>query len=187
MNIGTNMHDDIAEVLYTEEEIKTRVKELGKQISIDYKGKYPLLIGILKGVTPFYADLIREIDCQLEMEFMCISSYSDGTESTGLVQIVKDVAVNLKGRDVLIVEDIIDSGHTLQHLVEVFETRKPNSIRIACLLDKKERRDFSCSIVPSYTGFICPNEFVVGYGLDFAQYYRNLKYIGILKPSVYGE
>ena len=185
MRISTNMQDDIKKVLLTEEQIKKRVKEMGEQLSKEYMDKRVILICILKGAAPFFTDLVREMDCQLEFEFMSISSYGNSTKTSGIVRIAKDVDISLTDRHVLIVEDILDSGLTLKHLTQLLSSRNPASMKIACLLDKKERRE--CDITPDYCGFEIENEFVVGYGLDFAGYYRNLKYIGVLKESVYSE
>ncbi len=176
------MHEDIASILFSEEQLRTRVKELGAQISRDYAGKVPIVIGILKGAIIFYADLLRECDLATQLEFMAVSSYGNGTTSGKLV-FKKDTDANLEGRDVLIVEDIIDSGNTLFMLKQELSKRHPASIKICALLDKAARR--TADISADYVGFACADEFVVGYGLDFAEKYRNLPYIGVLKPSVY--
>ena len=185
MNFGVNMRDDIAEILFGESLIQRRVRELGEQITKDYLDKNPILICILKGAVHFFADLSREIDCPVEMEFMGISSYGNAAKTSGIVRISKDVDVSITGRHVLIVEDIMDSGLTLNHLTNMLRSRQPASLRIACLLDKPDRRE--CDIMLDYRGFIIPNHFVVGYGLDYAGKYRNLKYVGVLKPSVYSD
>ncbi|MDO4567925.1 MAG: hypoxanthine phosphoribosyltransferase [Clostridia bacterium] len=179
------MHGDILKVLISEEEIARRVREMGAQLSVDYRGKDVVVICVLKGACVFFTDLVRNMDCQLEMEFMAISSYGGGTKTSGVVRISKDIDTSITNRHVLIVEDIMDSGLTLSHLKKLLESRSPASIRVACLLDKPERRE--CDITPDYCGFTIPNEFVVGYGLDLAGFYRNLEYVGILKPSVYSE
>ena len=148
-----------------------------------YKDSNPLVVGVLKGAVPFMADIIRSIDAYLELDFMDVSSYGNATVSSGEVKIVKDLDTNVEGRDLLIVEDIIDSGRTLAYLVDLFKYRKANSVKIVTLLDKPEGR--VVDIEADYVGFNVPNEFVVGYGLDYAEAYRNLPYIGVLKPSVY--
>ncbi|HLS66790.1 MAG TPA: hypoxanthine phosphoribosyltransferase [Pseudogracilibacillus sp.] len=177
------MHDDIQEVLITEEQIVEKCKEIGAVLSQEYANKFPLLIGVLKGATPFMADLSRKIDTHVEMDFMDVSSYGSGTRSSGEVRILKDLDAKVEGRDVIIVEDIIDSGLTLSYLVDLFKYRKANSVKIVTLLDKPEGR--TANIKADIIGFEVPNEFVVGYGLDYNEKYRNLPYIGILKPRVY--
>ncbi|MBO5735979.1 MAG: hypoxanthine phosphoribosyltransferase [Clostridia bacterium] len=176
------MHDDIKEILYSEEQIKARVKELGAQISKDFEGSMPIVIGILKGAIIFYADLMRELDLAAQLEFMIVSSYGAGT-TPGQLVFKKDTDANLEGRNVLIVEDIIDSGNTLYLLKNELEKRKPAMVKICAFLDKPARR--TAQIKADYVGFVCADEFVVGYGLDFAEKYRNLPYIGVLKPHVY--
>jgi len=179
-----SLHDDIAEVLITEEELHAKVEELGQAISRDYAGKDVLLIAVLKGATIFLSDLMRQISIPHAIDFMAISSYEGrSTESTGVVRIIMDLETNIKDRDVLIVEDIIDSGYTLQYIVENLETRRPASIRICCLLDKPDRREVDIPV--DYLGFSIPNHFVVGYGLDYDSIYRNLPYIGVLRPELY--
>ncbi|HLH63791.1 MAG TPA: hypoxanthine phosphoribosyltransferase [Ktedonobacteraceae bacterium] len=180
-----NMHDDIAEVLLTGEQIQAKVIELGKRITADYKGKNLLLLGTLKGAVPFIADLSRAIDLPLEIDYMAISSYGNSTESSGVVRILKDLEGPISQKHVLIVEDIVDSGLTLHYQTEILRQRKPLSLRICTLLDKGRERVKAVEL--DYTGFQIPDRFVVGYGLDYAQRYRNLPYIGILKPSVYQE
>ena len=177
-----DMHDDIKEILYSEEQIKARVKELGAQISKDFEGSMPIVIGILKGAIIFYADLMRELDLAAQLEFMIVSSYGAGT-TPGQLVFKKDTDANLEGRNVLIVEDIIDSGNTLYLLKNELEKRKPAMVKICAFLDKPARR--TAQIKADYVGFVCADEFVVGYGLDFAEKYRNLPYIGVLKPHVY--
>ena len=177
-----DLHQDIAKILYSENEIRARVKELGAQISRDYAGKVPIVIGILKGAIIFYADLLRECDMAARLEFMAVSSYGAGTTSGKLV-FKKDTDADLTGRDILIVEDIIDSGHTLHMLKDELQKRNPASIRICALLNKPARRE--AEVTADYIGFVCADEFVVGYGLDFAEKYRNLPYIGVLKPQIY--
>ncbi|AUB53838.1 MULTISPECIES: hypoxanthine phosphoribosyltransferase [Enterococcus] len=177
------LEKDIERVLITQEEIQVRCKELGKELTENYQDKNPLVVGVLKGAVPFMADIIRSIDAYLELDFMDVSSYGNATVSSGEVKIVKDLDTNVEGRDLLIVEDIIDSGRTLAYLVDLFKYRKANSVKIVTLLDKPEGR--VVDIEADYIGFNVPNEFVVGYGLDYAEAYRNLPYIGVLKPSVY--
>ena len=178
------MINDIEKVYYSEEVLQSIVERLGKQISEDYKDKNLLLVSVLKGSVLFMSDLMRAITVPCKIDFMCVSSYESGTKSTGVVKIVKDLDINLQGYDVLIVEDILDSGRTLSYLKKVLEGRNPRSIRICTLLDKPERRVVS-DIIADYSGAEVPDEFVVGYGLDYDEKYRNLPYIGVLKRSVY--
>ena len=177
------MEKDVARVLISEEQIRQRVKEMGAQISEDYAGKDVVLLCILKGAVQFFSDLSRQMTGNLEMDFMSISSYGNGKRTSGIVRIAKDMDTSITGRHVLIIEDIMDSGHTLKHLKKVLEAREPASLKICCLLDKPSRRE--CDITPDYTGFVIPNEFVLGYGLDFNNFYRNLPYVGVLKPEYY--
>jgi hypoxanthine phosphoribosyltransferase len=177
------MHDEIEKVLFSEEEIQKKVKELGELLTDEYKDRYPLAIGVLKGAMPFMGDLLKRVSTHLEMDFMDVSSYGNSTVSSGEVKIIKDLDTSVEGRDILIIEDIIDSGLTLSYLVELFKYRKAKSIKIVTLLDKPTGR--KGDIKADFVGFIVPDEFVVGYGLDFAERYRNLPYIGILKPEVY--
>nr|WP_319216678.1 hypoxanthine phosphoribosyltransferase [uncultured Trichococcus sp.] len=177
------LHPDIKEILYTEEEISAVVKDLGAQMTKEYEGKNPLVIGVLKGAVMFMTDLSRAMNCDLELDFMDVSSYGAGMESSGDVKIVKDLDTSVEGRDLLIVEDIIDTGRTLSYLIEIFKHRKAKSIKVVTLMDKKERR--VVELEADYIGINVPNEFVVGYGLDFNEKYRNLPYIGILKTEVY--
>ena len=179
------MVNDIREVLLTKEEIEEVVKELGKKITEDYKGKNLFLITVLKGAVVFLGDLMRAIEMPCEIEFMVLSSYGSGTTSTGSVKIVNDIDLPLEGKDVLIVEDILDTGFTLSFLYKLLEERKPNSIEICTLLDKPDRR--KVEINAKYTGRKIPDEFVVGYGLDYDEKYRNLPFIGVLKPEVYSN
>jgi len=179
------MENDIEKVLITEQEITNKCIEIGQQLSEEYMDKFPLLIGVLKGATPFMADLSRQIDTHVEMDFMDVSSYGSGTRSSGEVKIVKDLDAKVEGRDLIIVEDIIDSGLTLRYLVDLFKYRKANSVKIVTLLDKPAGR--SAKIKADIIGFEVPNEFVVGYGLDYNEKYRNLPYIGILKQKVYSN
>lgn len=177
------LHPDIEEVLYSEEEISAVVKDLGAQLTKEYEGKNPLVIGVLKGAVMFMTDLSRAMNCDLELDFMDVSSYGAGMESSGDVKILKDLDTTVDGRDLLIVEDIIDTGRTLSYLIEIFKYRKAKSIKVVTLMDKKERR--VVDLEADYIGINVPNEFVVGYGLDFNEKYRNLPYIGILKTEVY--
>ncbi|WP_270791976.1 hypoxanthine phosphoribosyltransferase [Enterococcus faecium] len=177
------LEKDIERILISQEEIQIRCKELGKELTEIYQNTNPLVVGVLKGAVPFMADIVRSIDTYLELDFMDVSSYGNATVSSGEVKIVKDLDTNVEGRDLLIVEDIIDSGRTLAYLVDLFKYRKAKSVKIVTLLDKPEGR--VVNIEADYVGFNVPNEFVVGYGLDYAEAYRNLPYIGVLKPSVY--
>ncbi len=180
------MHEDILKTLITEQEIANRVKELGKQISKDYANCEDLLvISVLKGSILFVADLIREIDVHTEIDFMVVSSFEGGVKSTGVVKIVKDLDIPIDKKDLLIVEDILDSGKTLSYLREILNGRNPKSLKICTLLDKPVRRE--ADVYADYIGFTVPDEFVVGYGLDYEERYRNVPYIGILKPSVYTD
>lgn len=179
------MHNDIREILVTEAQIRDKVKELAGQIAKDYAGRNPLVICILKGAFVFMADLIKEIDIPIEVDFMAVSSYGSSTRSSGVVKIVKDLDVSVEGRDVLIVEDIIDSGLTLSYVIDVLERRNALSVRVVTLLDKPERRAVELEV--DYKGYELPDEFVVGYGLDYAEKYRNLPYIGVLKPEIYSQ
>ncbi|WP_226585891.1 hypoxanthine phosphoribosyltransferase [Halobacillus litoralis] len=178
------MHNEIEKVLISEEEIQQKCKELGAQLSEEYEGRFPLAIGVLKGATPFMTDLLKRMETHLEMDFMDVSSYHGGMESSGEVKIVKDLDTKVEGRDILIIEDIIDSGRTLAYLVDLFKYRQAKSIKIVTLLDKPTGR--SADIKADTVGFEVPDEFVVGYGLDYQEKYRNLPYVGVLKPEVYG-
>lgn len=177
------MNKDVEKILVTEDELKEINKKLGAQITKDFEGKNLLVLGILKGCVFFMTDLVRNIDLPLSIDFMSVSSYGGGTESTGRVEITKDIDIDLNGYDVLLVEDILDSGRTLKYVSEILKTRGANSISIVTLLDKPERR--VAKVTPDYVGCDVPDEFVVGYGLDYDQKYRNLPYIGALKRSVY--
>ena len=176
--------EKIERVLYTEEQLKQRVQEMAAQITADYQGKEPVLISVLRGSYIFMADLSRAIDLPCAIDFMSVSSYGKGTSSSGQVQITKDLSDEIEGKDIIIVEDILDSGNTLFYLMQILQARHPASIRLCTLLDKPERR--VKDITADYSGFSIPDAFVVGYGLDYAEKYRNLPYIGILKPEVYG-
>ena len=174
---------DIKEVLISEEQLAAKVAELGARISKDYEGKKLIILGVLKGSVVFMTDLLRQITIPVEMDFMAVSSYGSGTKTSGVVKILKDLDRLIQVYHVLIVEDILDSGMTLSYLTELLRDRNPASIRIATLLDKPERR--KVDIKPDYVGFRIPDEFVVGYGLDYAELYRNLPYVGVLAPHVY--
>jgi hypoxanthine phosphoribosyltransferase len=177
------MHPDIESVLLTEVQVRDRIRELGAEISRDYEGRPVLLVAVLRGAALFIADLAREITCPVEIDFMAVSSYGSSTKSSGVVRILKDLDEQIEGRDVLVVEDILDTGLTLKYLLKNLASRKPASLEVVTLLSKegKQRVPISCK----YVGFSVPDEFVVGYGLDFAERYRNLPYIGVLKPSAY--
>ena len=177
------MKNDIERILFTEAELKTRVAELGAQITADYQGKKPIIISILRGSYIFMADLTRSIDLPITVDFIAVSSYGAGTTSSGQVKIVKDLSENIEGRDVIVVEDILDSGNTLSYLLEILKARHVASIKLCTLLDKPSRR--VKDVHADYVGYTVPDYFVVGYGLDYAEYYRNLPYIGVLKPEVY--
>ena len=186
MTLG-NMQNDIAEVLLTEEQIKKRVGQLGEEISKAYGGSTEevILICILRGAVMFFSDLARALTIPVQLEFMGISSYGNEQKTSGIVRINKDIDTSITGKHVLIAEDIMDSGLTLSYLTRLLSSRSPKSMRICCLLDKPERRE--CEITPDYCGFIIPNKFVVGYGLDYCGFYRNLPYVGVLKPEVYSQ
>lgn len=180
-----SLEKDIEKVLVSEEEIKKICKRLGEEITRDYEGKKLLLVSVLKGAVVFMADLMREIKCDCQIDFMAVSSYHNSTRSSGVVQFKKDLDINPEGYDILLVEDILDSGLSLKYLAEVLRTRNANSIKICAFLDKPENR--KADISADYVGTVVPNEFVVGYGLDFAEKYRNLPYVGILKPEIYSK
>lgn len=177
------MLSDIQDVLYSEEQIQGKIKELGDQLSKDYEGKNPLVICVLKGAFIFMADLVKQITVPLELDFMAVSSYGQSTKSSGVVKIIKDLDVPVEGRHILIVEDIIDSGLTLSYLIDVLERRNAKTISVVALFNKPARR--TVELEPDYAGYVLPDEFVVGYGLDYAEKYRNLPFIGILKPEIY--
>ena len=177
------MHEDIKSIVLSEEEIQAICKDLGQQLTKDYQGKPLVCVGILKGSVMFMADLIKRIDTHLSIDFMDVSSYHGGTESTGVVQIIKDLGSSIENKDVLIIEDILETGTTLKSITELLESRKVNSLEIVTLLDKPNRR--KADIEAKYVGKKIPDEFVVGYGLDYGEHYRNLPYIGTLKPEVY--
>jgi len=179
------LQNDIQEVLYSQETLQQKVQELGAAISRDYEGRNPLVICVLKGAFIFMADLSKNISIPIELDFMAVSSYGNSTRSSGEVRIVKDLDVSVEGRDVLIVEDIIDSGLTLSYLIDVLERRNALSVNVVALFDKPGRR--TVDLNADYTGFTIPDAFVVGYGLDYAEKYRNLPYVGVLKPEIYSN
>lgn len=183
--IGNDMKNDIKEVLITEEELANIVKSLGEQITEDYKGKDLMIVSILKGSIIFMADLMRAIDTPCTIDFMAVSSYGSGTKTSGVVKIIKDLDASIEGKDLLIVEDILDSGRTLSYIKDILLARNPKSIKICTLFDKPERRE--ADIYADYIGCDVPNEFIVGYGLDYDEHYRNLPYIGVLKEAVYND
>ena len=180
-----DMLADIQEVLVDEESIRRRIREVGAQISEDYRGKNPILVGVLKGVVPFYAAMAQAITIPVQEDFMCVTSFEGGTASTGKLTFRKDIDHDIEGRDVLILEDILDSGRTLKLIVEMFRARKPRSVKICTLLDKPSGR--TEDLTADYVCFTIPNAFVVGYGLDYQDYYRNLPFVGVLKPEVYQD
>jgi len=177
------LEQDIKKVLVSHEEIVAAAKKLGQQLTVDYQGKKPIFVGILKGSVPFMAELIKHVDTDIELDFMLVSSYHGGTTSSGVINIIKDIDQDITGRDILFVEDIIDTGRTLKHVVELLKHRQAASVKVVTLLDKPERREEA--IEADYVGIEVPNKFVVGYGLDYKQGLRNLPYIGVLKPEVY--
>ena len=178
------MLQDISEILLTEEQIQSKVKELATQLSEEYAGKNPIFVGVLKGVVMFYADFLKNFTEHCQMDFMWISSYK-GTSSTGSMEVKVDLANDIKGRHVVILEDIFDTGSSLQFTYEHLMAKKPASLKICTLLDKPERRRAGVTVKCDYTGFVIPNEFVVGYGLDFNEHFRNLPFVGVLKPEAY--
>lgn len=177
------MKESIERVLISEQALKDKVAELGRQITRDYQGKNLLLVSVLKGSCIFMSDLIRQINLPLSIDFMYVSSYGSGTETTGAVKIIKDMDVDMSGKDVLLVEDILDSGVTLSHVIELLNQRNPASLRLCTLLNKPERHKIDVHL--DYEGFVIPDEFVVGYGLDYDERYRNLPFVGVLKREVY--
>ncbi|MBZ2024302.1 hypoxanthine phosphoribosyltransferase [Streptococcus sanguinis] len=177
------LEQDIKKILISHEEIVDAAKKLGQQLTKDYQGKNPIFVGILKGSVPFMAELIKHVDTHIELDFMLVSSYHGGTTSSGVINVIKDIDQDITGRDILFVEDIIDTGKTLKSLCDLFRERNAASVKIATLLDKPEGR--IVEINADYTCFTIPNEFVVGYGLDYNENYRNTPYIGILKEEVY--
>ena len=180
------MHNDIEKILLSEQQIQTRIQELGEILTKEYADKNPVIIGVLKGVVVFYADMIRRIQVPCQMDFMWISSYA-GADSTGKMLVRQDVTADIEGRHVLILEDIFDTGNSLEFTVNHLKKQNPASIKICTLLDKPERRRAGVTLKADYVGFTIPNAFVVGYGLDYNEKYRNLPYVGILKPEVYAK
>lgn len=177
------MHPDLEKILFDEQQIDGVVRELGIQLSADYKGKQPIVICVLKGAVLFMADLVKRMEISLEIDFMAISSYGASSQSSGVVRILKDLDRSVEGRHVLIVEDIVDTGLTLAYLKEVLLHRRATSVQVVTLFDKPEGRKVDIDV--DYCGYTVPNEFIVGYGLDYAERYRNLPYVGVLKPGVY--
>ena len=182
---ATELEAAVTEVLIDQDALQRRIAELGEEISADYTGRDLLLVGVLKGAVFFMADLMRGLTIPCEIDFMAISSYGDSTDSSGVVRILKDLDINIEGRDVLVVEDIIDSGLTLSYLMRNLEAREPASLEICALLTKPERREIEVPV--RYVGFEIPNRFVIGYGLDFGERYRNLPYVGVLDPRLVPE
>ena len=178
------MHNDIVEIMLTEEQIQARIKEIAAEINKEYAGKNPIFVGVLRGVVVFFSDFIRQFEDRCQIDFMCISSYR-GTQSTGECIITKDVSTELRGRDVVILEDILDTGKSLDFCYSHLMAKKPASLKIVTLLDKPERRKEWVTVKADYTGFTIPDKFVVGYGLDFNDHYRNLPFVGVLKPELY--
>ena len=181
----TEVEKGVAEILIDEDDLQRRIADLGDEISADYRGRDLLLLGVLKGAVFFMSDLMRRLTIPCEIDFMAISSYGASTDSSGVVRILKDLDINIEGRHVLVVEDIIDSGLTLSYLMRMLESREPASLEICALLTKPERREIDVDV--RYTGFEIPNRFVIGYGLDFAERYRNLPYVAVLHPDLIPE
>lgn len=177
------MHEDLAKILITKEQIEKRVKEIGAEITRDYEGENVLMVGILRGAVVFFSELVKNVDLDVRFDFMVVSSYGSGSTSSGEVRIIKDISQPIEGKNVLIIEDIIDTGHTLKNLKKLLLTRNPKSLKIVSLLDKPSRRQVEME--GDYIGFEVPNEFVVGYGLDYDEKYRNLPEIGVLKEEIY--
>jgi len=182
---ATELEAAVTEVLIDQEALQRRIAELGEEISADYTGRDLLLVGVLKGAVFFMADLMRGLSIPCEIDFMAISSYGDSTDSSGVVRILKDLDINIEGRDVLVVEDIIDSGLTLSYLMRNLESREPATLEVCALMTKPERREIEVPV--RYVGFEIPNRFVIGYGLDFGERYRNLPYVGVLDPDLVTE
>jgi hypoxanthine phosphoribosyltransferase len=185
VSVASELEKDVSEVLIDEEALQRRIVELGDEISADYAGRDLLLIGVLKGAVFFMADLMRRLTVPCEIDFMAISSYGGQTDSSGVVRILKDLDMNIEGRDVLVVEDIIDSGLTLSYLMRNLRSRRPSSLEVCALMTKPERREIDVPV--RYVGFEIPNRFVIGYGLDFAERYRNLPYVGVLNAELIPE
>ena len=182
---ATELESGVGEILIEEERLQSRIRELGAELSMDYAGRELLLVGVLKGAVFFMADLMRSLTVPCEIDFMAISSYGASTDSSGVVRILKDLDINIEGRHVLVVEDIIDSGLTLSYLLRNLESREPASLEICALLTKPTRREIDVPV--RYVGFEIPNKFVIGYGLDYAERYRNLPYVGVLHPALMPE
>ncbi len=180
------MHEDIQEILITQQQLENRIRELGEALLADYRDKDPVFVGVLKGVVVFYADMIRAFAAPCQLDFMWISSYA-GTQSTGNMLVRQDVSGDLKGRHVVILEDILDTGRSLRFVRQHLLSKEPASLKICTLLDKPSRRDPAITLDADYVGFTVPNAFVVGYGLDYNEHYRNLPYVGVLKPEVYSK
>lgn len=178
------MENNIQKVLISEEQIQAKIQEMAQLISQEYEGKDPIFVGVLKGVVMFFGDFVKRVTVPCQIDFMCVSSY-EGTSSTGSMVVKKDISADIKGRHVVILEDIFDTGNSLEFTYHYLLSKEPASLKICTLLDKPERRNPAVTVKPDYTGFVIPNEFVVGYGLDFNEYYRNLPFIGILKPEAY--
>ena len=178
------MENNIQKVLLSEEEIQSKIQEMASQLSQEYAGKDPIFVGVLKGVVMFFGDFVKRFTQPCQIDFMCVSSYA-GAESTGKMVVKKDISEDIKGRHVVILEDIFDTGNSLEFTYHYLLSKEPASLKICTLLDKPERRNPAVTVKPDYTGFVIPNEFVVGYGLDFNEHYRNLPYIGVLKPEAY--
>jgi len=178
------MENNIQKVLISEEQIQAKIQEMAQQISQEYDGKDPIFVGVLKGVVMFFGDFVKRVTVPCQIDFMCVSSY-EGTSSTGSMVVKKDISADIKDRHVVILEDIFDTGNSLEFTYHYLLSKEPASLKICTLLDKPERRNPVVTVKPDYTGFVIPNEFVVGYGLDFNEYYRNLPFIGILKPEAY--
>jgi len=178
------MEENIQKILISEDQLQNRIKELAAQVSEDYAGKDPIFIGVLKGVVMFFGDFVKRVTIPCQIDFMCISSY-EGTDSTGKLNVKMDVSADLKGRHVVILEDIFDTGNSLSFTYDHIKAMEPASLKIVTLLDKPERRKPGVTVKADYTGFVIPNEFVVGYGMDFDELYRNLPYVGIMKPEAY--
>lgn len=178
------MEQNIERILISQEELQSRIKAMAQEVSKDYEGKDPVFVGVLKGVVLFFSDFIKQVTIPCQMDFMCISSYS-GTESTGNMHVKMDISTQIKNRHVIVLEDIFDTGNSLNFTFHHLLSMEPASLKIVTLLDKPERRKPEVTLKADYIGFVIPNEFVVGYGMDYDEYYRNLPYIGILKPEVY--
>ena len=178
------MEQSVERILISEEALQSRIKEMAEEISRDYAGKNPVFVGVLKGVVFFFSDFVKQVTVPCQIDFMCISSYS-GTESTGAMKVKMDVSTDIKGRHVVVLEDIFDTGSSLNFTYHHLLSMKPASLKIVTLLDKPERRKPEVTVKADYTGFVIPNEFVIGYGMDYNEYYRNLPYIGVLKPEIY--